>query len=77
MTSPAPPPAPSMTAAPVPPAAPAVTTTQGPMPARPAPAPPPRRVALIDRVSSLEDKLTQLAALHNKFADDVSRELGL
>jgi hypothetical protein len=43
----------------------------------PPPVPPPaERTPLIDRVTALEDRLTQLAALHNRFAGDVSRELG-
>jgi hypothetical protein len=42
----------------------------------PVPAPAPR-TPLVERVAALEDQLTQLAVLHNRFAGDVSRELGL
>jgi hypothetical protein len=56
----------------LPPDDPAVTVPD-PVPP-PAPAP---RTPLIDRVAALEDQLTQLAVLHNRFAGDVSRELGL
>lgn len=51
-------------------------TDQHPEPP-PQPAPPPPHVPLVDRVKDLEDRLAQLAALHNRFAGDVSRELGL
>jgi hypothetical protein len=57
-----------------PPDDPAVTV---PDPAAAPPPPPAARTPLVDRVAALEDQLTQLAVLHNRFAGDVSRELGL
>jgi hypothetical protein len=57
---------------PPPPDGPAIT-----MPDPVPPPAPPSRTPLVDRVTALEDQLTQLAVLHNRFAGDVSRELGL
>ena len=69
MTSPQPPSIPAQGSATVNPVRAATVPAAAPTPAP--------HTALIDRVTSLEDKLTWLTALHNKFADDVARELGL
>ena len=57
-----------------------MTTPQAPQnTAGPTPPPltPQPKVPLVDRVTDLEDRLTKLTDLHNRFVEAAGRELGI